>query len=293
MSRQRLTCLVPCKNEQANIRACIESFRELADEILIADSGSTDGTMAIARETGGARCRIVEREYVHSGDFKNWAIPQAAHDWVLLVDADERVTPALAAEISQLLAAGPPQDGYWIYRDNHFLGRPIRYGGLQHDCCLRFFRRDVSRYFGENDHAQVRVATGRVGTLRAKFTHYSWWTYADYFRKLDRYTRYQAEVWLQQGRRPSWLHLACRPPIRFIRDYLLQLGFLDGLVGLQYATLQAFYAFMKQARLWELHCALPQPIDPRDAVLSSSPPTNRAASGAVAVSAAAAERRAA
>jgi glycosyltransferase involved in cell wall biosynthesis len=257
----KLTCLVPCKNEQSNIRACIASFLDLADEVLIADSGSTDRTMDLAREVTGGRARIIEREYIHSGDFKNWAIPQAAHDWVLLIDADERVTPALAAEVRGLLAAGPPKDGYWIYRDNHFMGRPLRYGGMQNDCCLRLFRRDVSRYVGGNDHAQVAVSTGRVGVLRERLLHYSWWSYDDVLRKIDRYTRYQAQVWHEQGRRPSWLHLCCRPPIRFFRDYILQRGFLDGLPGLQYAGLQAFYTFLKQARLWELHCAERPPAD--------------------------------
>jgi glycosyltransferase involved in cell wall biosynthesis len=257
----QLTCLVPCKNEQSNIRACIESFYHLADEILIADSGSTDRTMEIAREAAGAKGRIIEREYIHSGNFKNWAIPQSAHEWVLLVDADERIPPALAAEIHDLLHSGPPQDGYWIYRDNHFLGHPIRYGGLQNDCCLRFFRRDVSRYVGENDHAQVRVATGRVGTLQARMTHFSWWSYDDCLRKFDRYTKYQSQVWHAQGRKPSFLQLLARPPIRFVRDYVFQLGFLDGLIGLQYAGLQAYYTFMKQARLWERHCARQPPSD--------------------------------
>ena len=272
----RLTCLVPCKNEQANIRACIESFRDLADEILIADSGSTDATIEIAREAGGVKCRIIEREYIHSGNFKNWAIPQAAHDWVLLVDADERITAELAREIRTILAGDPPRDGYWIYRQNYFMGRPIRFGGLQNDCCLRLFRRDLSRYVGEYDHAEVRVSTGKVGRLRARMTHYSWWTYDDYFRKMERYSKFQAQKWHAEGRSPSFLHLACRPPIRFVRDYLLQLGFLDGIIGLQYAGLQAFYAFMKQARLWEVHRALRQP---RDAACSRSDggPNRRAA----------------
>ncbi|MEZ6065130.1 MAG: glycosyltransferase family 2 protein [Planctomycetaceae bacterium] len=257
-----LTCLIPCKDEQANIRACIESFRDLADEILIADSGSSDATLRVARQAAGDKVRIIERTYIHSGDFKNWAIPQARHDWVLLVDADERITPKLAEEIRGILGSGKPQDGYWIYRDNYFMGRPIRYGGLQHDCCLRLFRRDVSRYVGNNDHAQVEVSTGRVGTLKHKMKHFSYWTYDAWFRKLDRYTKYQAGVWYRAGRRPSLLHTLTRPLIRFVRDYFFQFGFLDGLIGLQYASMQAFYAFLKQARLWELHCALPQPTDP-------------------------------
>jgi (heptosyl)LPS beta-1,4-glucosyltransferase len=89
-----LTVLIPCKNERLNIKDCIESVRGIADEILIADSGSTDGTLEIVRGLGG--CRIIEREYVNSANFKNWAIPQAKHEWVLVVDADERVTPELA-----------------------------------------------------------------------------------------------------------------------------------------------------------------------------------------------------
>ena len=90
----KLTVLIPCKDERRNIRACIESVQAIADEILIADSGSTDGTLDIVRDIGG--CRIIEREYINSANFKNWAIPQARHEWVLVVDADERVTPELA-----------------------------------------------------------------------------------------------------------------------------------------------------------------------------------------------------
>jgi glycosyltransferase involved in cell wall biosynthesis len=251
--RQKLTCIVPCRNERDNIAACISSIRDIADEILVCDSGSEDDTMDIARRVGGAKCRIVRREYVHSGDFKNWAIPQVACEWVLIVDADERLTDALRNEITTLLQVVPACDGYWIYRANHFMGRPIHYGGLQHDCCLRLFRRDLGRYVGPNDHAEVRVSTGRVGRLRNRMEHYSFRTYDDWFRKLHRYTTFQAQLWHEQGRRPRFLNLLFRPIVRFARDYVIQFGFLDGSVGLQYAMLQAFYSFMKQARLWELH----------------------------------------
>src|SRR5215218_10165279 len=99
--KNRLTVIIPCKNERLNIRPCIESFRDIADEIIIADSGSTDGTLDIVRSMGG--CRVIEREYIHSGNFKNWAIPHASHDWVLIVDADERIGPQLGQEIHSLL----------------------------------------------------------------------------------------------------------------------------------------------------------------------------------------------
>src|SRR3954468_16815928 len=125
----KLTVIIPCKNERANIGPCVASAQQVGDEILVADSGSTDGTLDIARSAG---CRIIEREYGTSGDFKNWAIPQTANEWVLILDADVRITPAHAAEIRATLAA-PKHEGYWIYRLNHFMGHPIRFGLWKND----------------------------------------------------------------------------------------------------------------------------------------------------------------
>lgn len=261
----KLTCLIPCRNEEQNIGPCIHSLLGIADEILIADSLSTDRTLDVAREAAGSLGRIVQREYRWSGDFKNWAIPQAEHEWVLLVDADERVTPELAAEILQLLSDGPRHDGYWIYRENYFLGHPVRHAGLQTDCCLRLFRRDLSRYVGENDHAEVQVSTGKVADLKNRFLHYTTWSWDHYLAKLKRYSSYQAEVWYKQGRKPSFLHMVVRPAWRFFRDYFIKLGFLDGSVGFQFVALQTYYVFMKQARLWELHHGQQQMSTPQPA----------------------------
>jgi glycosyltransferase involved in cell wall biosynthesis len=254
--RQKLSVLVPCKNERLNIRPCIDGFRELADEILIADSGSNDGTLDIVRSLGG--CRIIQREYRTYGDFINWAIPQASHPWVLLIDADERVTPKLADEIRSLLAQRPTKDGYLIYRASYFLGHRLRYGGLQRDCCLRLFARDLGRVAGPSDHGVVRV-TGSVGALRTRLLHYSYWTYEQWLRKCQRYAYLQAQQWHEAGRRPSFWNLLFRLPLRFLRAYVVQLGFLDGAAGLQWAALQGIYSYLKQARLWELHYALTQP----------------------------------
>ncbi|MBM3999121.1 MAG: glycosyltransferase family 2 protein [Planctomycetes bacterium] len=255
--RERLTVIIPCKNERMNIRPCVESVRHLADEVLIADSGSQDGTMEIARSIGP--CRIIEREYVHSGDFKNWAIPQATHPWVLIVDADERVAPELAGEIRRILECGGPLDGYWIRRENYFQGHRIRFSGWQSDRCLRLFRRDLGRYVGDNDHAEVRVSSGRVGVLCARLRHFTAWSARHYLRKLDRYASYQAEVWYRAGRKPRPVKLALIAPFRFAQTYFLRLGFLDGVPGLQICALTAFYSFLKQALLWEHHRAARQP----------------------------------
>lgn len=258
-NRRKLTVIVPCKNEEANIGACIASFQAIADEILIADSGSTDRTLEIVRRIGG--CKIIEREYRTSGDFKNWAIPQAKHEWILLVDADERITPILANEIQRLLSQDPDKDGYWIYRANHFMGHRIRYGGWNNDCVLRLFRRDVSRYEGPSDHGEVHVSTGRVGKLRNRMTHYSYWSYDDLFRKFHRYTSLQAKQWDEAGVRTSYFQMVWRPGWRFFRDYFLQLGFLDGIIGLQLAMIGAFYTYTKQARLWALQNGLAPSMD--------------------------------
>ncbi len=246
----RLSVIIPCKDEEANIAQCLLSARQVADEVLVADSGSTDRTLEIVRRSGP--CRIIEREYVNSGDFKNWAIPQARHEWVLIVDADERLPAALAAEIRQLLRRDPPRDGYWIYRTSFFMGHRVRFSGWQSDRVLRLFRRDCGVYRGATDHAEVDIATGRVGRLRHRLLHYTHWTYDEFFQRLQRYTSYQAQVWHAAGRRSSAWKLATRLPLRFLQAYIVRLGFLDGIVGLQISALTGYYSFLKQARLWQL-----------------------------------------
>ncbi len=253
---EKLTVLIPCKNERMNIRPCVESVRALADEILVADSGSTDGTLGIVVEMGG--CRVIEREYIDSGNFKNWAIPQAAHPWVLIVDADERVTPELAGEIKQTLAH-PNRDGYRILRRNHFFGHEIKHCGWNTDDVLRLFRRDLGRYSDFGDHADVEVPTGRIGKLRARFLHYTYWSMEQYLRKLDRYTTQNAQQRFARGRHAGFWELLLRPPLRFFHSYVIRLGFLDGTPGLVLCMLTSFYSFTKAAKLWALRAGLSQP----------------------------------
>ena len=245
---QKLTVIIPCKNERENIGACVVSARQVADEVLVADSGSTDGTLEIARELG---CRIIEREYGTSGDFKNWAIPRAAHEWVFILDADERITPALAAEIRGELVE-PRHDGYWVYRRNYFMGHPIRFGPWKNDRCLRLFRRDLGRYVGPTDHAEVELSSGTAGSLRERLTHYTCDSYSQYLPKLSRYADVQARLWQSEGRRATLRHLLLRFPLRFLQGYVWRLGFLDGLAGLQVCVLVAYLSWLKQAYLWQL-----------------------------------------
>ena len=244
-----LTVLIPCKNEESNIADCIASVRGLADEILIADSGSTDQTLAIVHATGG--CRIIQREYVDSGNFKNWAIPQAQHEWILIVDADERVPPELQAEIRRCLRTEPAVDAFEIYRANQFMGHAIRHTSWGRDRVTRLFRRSVGRYREYTDHTEIDLPAERVGRLRQRLIHYTCWQYDPYLRKILHYTEQQAELWYRQGRRPSLVRLTCQGPLRFFRSYVLELGFLDGMPGFQVSILTGFYSFLKQARLWQ------------------------------------------
>ena len=131
---------------------------------------------------------------------------------------------------------------------------PNEFGGP-----VRLFRRDMARYHGPSDHGEVCIASGKVGVLRERCLHYTGWSYDQWFEKCHRYTTVQAQQWYEQGRRPSYLRLLLHFPARFLREYILKLGFLDGYVGLQLATLAGFYSFMKQARLWELHHAMTPP----------------------------------
>ncbi len=256
--KEPLTVILPVRNERLNIGPCIESVQRIADEILVADSLSTDNTLDIASQY--EKVRIIEREYITSGDFKNWAIPQATHRWVLIIDADERVTLDLANEIQLELSRGPMFDGYRIFRNNHFMGHPMKFGDARTDSVIRLFRRELGRYVGPSDHGEVHISTGRVGRLKNQFDHYSVWSYDQLFTKFDRYTNLQAQQWHEQGRDTSYFKLLIRPAFRFFREYVLQFGFLDGKIGIQQAWLAAFYSFQKQARLWEINHGIDQPI---------------------------------
>lgn len=252
-----LTVLIPCKNERLNLRPCVEAARLVADEVLVADSGSTDGTLDIARDLG---CRIIEREWNGYAAFKNWAIPQAQNAWVLIVDADERVTPELAAEIKATLTPTAEDiDGYWISRRNFFLGYEIKQGSWGRDRVIRLIQRDRCRYAPRLVHEEIDIAPSRAGRLTARLDHYTYWTWEQCLAKNNHYAQLDAQQRFEQGCRPSYLRLLFNPPLRFIRDFVLKRGFLDGMPGLQIAMLAAYATFIKQARLWEMCHARQQP----------------------------------
>lgn len=252
---QKLTVLIPCKDERRNIRDCVDSVRPVADEILVADSGSSDGTLQIVQQM--ADVRVIQREYIDDASFKKWSIPQAKYIWVLAIDADERLSPELAADVRRVLSGEPRCDAYSMPQRNYFLGHPIRYSGWS-SRKVRLFRRDVCHPRETRIHPGIHVPSGNIGKLSGRLIHYSLWTIDDYLRKTPRYCQWAAEDLFDQGKRARLRDLTLRPVIRFLRHYVWQFGFLDGVPGLLVAWLASYTVFLKYARLWAMRNQLPQ-----------------------------------
>ncbi|NLF07858.1 MAG: glycosyltransferase family 2 protein [Pirellulaceae bacterium] len=247
----KLTVLIPCRNESHNIRQCVESVRQVADEILVADSLSTDDTTDLVRGLGG--CRLIEREFVDHADFKNWAIPQASHPWILQIDADERLTGRLAAEIREVLDRGDPErDGYAVRFDNYFLGRRIRHCGWNRSTVIRLFRREAGRYGPSRVHERLEIDPSRVGNLAGRIEHHTCRSLDQWTEKQNRYTTFWAEDRHAVGRRAGLAGILFRPPLRFLQLYLFRGGFLDGTAGLIVCLSSMYYTFLKYAKLWQL-----------------------------------------
>jgi glycosyltransferase involved in cell wall biosynthesis len=254
---QKLTAIVTCFNEEARLRDCLASL-SFADELLVVDSFSTDRTLEIAREFTP---RVLQHEFWSHGAQNNWAIPQASHDWILVVDADERATPALAEEIRELMKA-PAHVGYWLRRRNFFLGREIRHGLWAKDSVLRLFRRDQGRYQEKRVHSQVELA-GSAGRCREPLLHHSYRSLDDYLRKIHRFSQGGALAMQERGKRGRAGNMLGHALARFFKSYLLKRGFLDGTEGLIIAFMEADHAFLKYAKLWEMqNRAAPSPPAP-------------------------------
>jgi glycosyltransferase involved in cell wall biosynthesis len=242
-----LTVTVITKNEAPNLTAALDSVR-WADEIVVVDSGSTDETTAIA---GRFTPRVVERPFRGYGEQKNHAASLASHDWILSLDADERVSPALAEEIRALLGGEPPARGYRIPRVTFHLGRWIRTTDWYPDFQLRLYDRRAGRWAERLVHESVQL-DGRPGRLRAELQHFPYRDLAAHLETIDRYTTLAAEQMRRDGRRPGLVSMAAHPPLAFLRNYVLRRGALDGAAGLKISALNAYYVYLKLAKARKL-----------------------------------------
>ena len=242
----KVTVTVITLNEAAHIRECLESVR-WADEILVVDSGSTDGTRDLALAAGA---RVIARDWPGYAAQKNFAAGEAAHDWILSVDADERVSPELAAEIRDLLGRGPAAAGYRIPRVTWHLGRWIRTTDWYPDPQLRLYDRRRATWPPRRVHESVK-ADGPVELLRHELQHYAYRDIAHHLQTMDRYTTLAAEQLAADGRRAGLIDLTIHPWAAFVRNYVLKGGFRDGLAGFVISVMNAFYVFLKFAKVWE------------------------------------------
>lgn len=234
-------------NEAEHIAAAIASAR-WADEIVVVDAGSTDGTPDIAR---GAGARVFCREWSGYVDQKNFAAERAAHDWIFSLDADERITPALESEIRALLAREPPMRAYRLPRVAYHLGRWVRTTDFYPDYQTRLYDRRAARWRGMYVHESV-AADGPVGQLTGELEHYSFRSLRDQLDRINHYTTLAARQMHESGRRSGPLHLLVHPPAAFLRNYFLRRGIMDGTAGLTISLMNAYSVFLKFAKLWEL-----------------------------------------
>jgi glycosyltransferase involved in cell wall biosynthesis len=235
------------RNEARHLASALESVA-WADERIVVDSGSTDDTIEIARRQA---TRVEVRTWDSYASQKNYAASLAQHDWILSLDADERVSPALADEIRQVLNSNDAARGYRIPRATYYLGAWIHSTDWWPDWQLRLYDRRVGQWARVHVHESVRLS-GPMAYLRGELLHYPYGSVSDHLETIDRYTTMAAAELKSQGRRATFGRIAVHPPLAFLRNYLLRGGIRQGTPGLVVSLLNSYYVLLKFVKLWEL-----------------------------------------
>ncbi len=251
MEKIQLTVVIITKNAASQLGACLESVR-FVDDVVVVDSGSTDTTVALAQTMGA---RVIDHAWLGFGRQKQFAVNAARHNWVLCLDADERVTPRLEASIYAAfegIESGSAKQFAWrMPRRNSFLGRWLKHGEGYPDYSLRLFHRQHAAWSNDEVHETV-ITTSPVGTLRGDLLHDSAETVEAYLTKQNRYSSLHARALFDQGVRVGYSKMLLSPLARFVKFYFLRLGFLDGGAGFAHIVIGCFAAFSKYAKLIEL-----------------------------------------
>ncbi len=239
----KLSVIIITKNEVENIRACLESVK-WADEIIVVDSGSVDATVDICREMGA---QVREHDWPGFGKQKNRALSYATNEWVFSLDADERVTPELKAQLINAMGGGS-NDGFYVPRLSQFCGRFIRHSGWYPDYVLRLFKRSKGHFSDDMVHERV-ILEGVAGQLTSPLLHYSYLNQADVRRKTEQYAKAGALQMLKKGKTATIVDAPLRAGWAFIRTYLLRMGFLDGMAGFKVAMMNTRTTYLKYKQL--------------------------------------------
>ncbi|MCH2042608.1 MAG: glycosyltransferase family 2 protein [Saprospiraceae bacterium] len=245
----KITAIIPTYNEATNMRPLLSSL-EWADEIIVIDSFSTDATVEIAKEFD---VQLYQRNYVNSANQKNWVIPKASHEWIFLVDADERLTTDLVEELRDFQKNGNSQskDAYWIGRQNFFMNQRIKYSGWRGDAVIRLFKKEC-RYEDKHVHAEIITTDKQIGYLNGKLEHHTYRNLNHFLRKMERYSDWAAQDYLAKVKQVGLYHLFLKPAFRFFKHYIWQRGIFDGRVGFIISALMAWGVFLRYAKIKEL-----------------------------------------
>ena len=246
MAGNKISAVIIARNEEHAIADCLQSV-SFADEIILVDSGSKDDTPSIAKRHGA---RVIHQDWLGFGAQKQFAVEQGSHDWILSIDADERVSPALRESILQAVIA-PQAKAFDMPRCNRFMGRWLRHGEGYPDYNLRLFHRAHARWSEDAVHEHV-LADGPVQHLRGDLLHESEDGIEDYLRKQNQYTSLQAQILFDAGKKAGMAKLLMSPLLRFVKFYFFRRGFLDGVPGLVHTAIGCFNSFSKYAKLMEL-----------------------------------------
>ena len=247
-SKHSLTCVIITKNEEANIHDCLESIRWAA-EFIVVDAESRDRTVELARMSGA---KVWVRPWPGFGLQKNFGMAQASSDWILILDADERVTEELHGEVETCLSQWKPGApvAYRIPRRNFFYGAWVRGGGVYPDYQVRLFRRGIAQYNDVAVHENL-IVDGEIGTLVEHLDHYTERHIHDHFKKFGLYTTLAAQEKAKRVRTVRWIDLVFRPLVVWVKTYVLKQGFRDGVRGLIVCVFASMYTFVKYAKLWD------------------------------------------
>jgi len=233
------------KNEEQNIEDALKSVSD-AQEIIVVDSFSTDKTVEICRRYTD---KVSQNEWEGFAQQKQRAVDYAKGPWILVLDADEQLPPQLKAEIMDVITA-TDKGGFWIPRENYFLGVWIRHGGWWPDHTLRLFRKDKGRFEIRAVHEKI-VVDGATGYLKNPLKHFTYRSISEFIQRNDRYSSLAAQEIRKASGKAGLFALTVRPLSTFLKMYVLRLGFLDGARGLILASLYCYYTFLKYAKTWE------------------------------------------
>lgn len=235
-------------NEEDHIESYIKSL-DFADEIIIVDSFSTDNTKALAEKHN---IKFIQHPFENFSIQKNFAIQQASYDWIVFFDLDEKIPQALADEIVATVESKTALKAYRVKRRFHFMGKRIKHSGFQTDVAVRLFDKNYCEYNGKPVHEAIETKE-KIGMLQTPVDHHTYKSFDNYNEKLSRYSQLQAETLYKKNLRPNLYHFMFRPWYRFMHQYFLRLGFLDGKEGFIISYVHAFSVFKRYIQLWAMH----------------------------------------